>query len=41
MEAAGIDVDNKEKDLGYWFDLYQKGAISKEGYEKVKRKLIS
>ena len=39
-EVYGVsDVGNK-RDLNYWFDLLQKGAISKEEYEAKKAELI-
>lgn len=39
-EAYGVASVGDKKDLNYWFDLLQKGAISKEEYEAKKAELI-
>jgi len=35
-----VKTSQTEKGLDYWFDLKQKGAISKEEYEKKKKELL-
>lgn len=39
-EACGVASVGDKRDLNYWFDLLQKGAISKEEYEAKKAELI-
>lgn len=39
-EAYGVASVGDKRDLNYWFDLLQKGAISKEEYEAKKAELI-
>jgi len=35
-----VDSGNDEKDLDYWFGLFEKGAISEEEYELKKKELL-
>lgn len=34
------NLDSKDKDLEYWFNLKEKGAITQEEYEQKKRELL-
>lgn len=38
----GIIKDNVDKnDIGYWFSLFEKGAITKEQFEKKREELLA
>lgn len=38
LVKGGESVD--KSDIGYWFGLFEKGAISKDEYEAKKRELM-
>lgn len=41
IEPVKKDVsETEEKDLGYWFNMKEKGAISEEEYERKKREYL-